>query len=140
MVWVPEMRSWWSEQGFRMRACRFVSRILYHLTVLVHGSVHVAPDAGDADVSLIDEPAVADTVTARASSVDDERGEALHPPVDGDVIDVDAALSQEFLDVSVGQAVAEIPADGEQDHLAREPEPSERRGHRTAAANHPGTL
>jgi hypothetical protein len=42
------------------------------------------------------------------------------------VIDIDAALCQEFFDVAVGKAVAEVPADGEQDHLRWEPEPSKR--------------
>jgi hypothetical protein len=34
----------------------------------------------------------------------DQRGEALHPPVDRHVIDLDAAFGQEFFDITVGQA------------------------------------
>ena len=33
----------------------------------------------------------------------------LHPPVDGDVIDLDTALGQQFLDIAVGQAIARVP-------------------------------
>jgi hypothetical protein len=65
---------------------------------------------GHLDVGLIDEGPFADTVPARPCGVDDQRREPLHPPVDGDVIDVDAALSQELFDIAVGQPVAEVPA------------------------------
>jgi hypothetical protein len=95
--------------------------------VLVDGAVYAAPDAGDLDVGFIDEPALADTVPARPSRVDDQRSEALHPPVDGDVVNFDAALSQEFFDVAAGQPVPEIPAHRQQDHLRREPEAGKRR-------------
>jgi hypothetical protein len=50
----------------------------------------------------------------------------LDPPVHRDVVDVDAAVGQQLLDVARGQAVAEIPADRDRDHLRREPEPGER--------------
>jgi len=71
------------------------------LAVLVHGSVHVPPHGPTSEVSLIDEPAVTDTVPARPRSLDDEWRETLHPPIDSDVIDIDAALGEKFLDVSV---------------------------------------
>jgi hypothetical protein len=74
---------------------------------------------------------------ARAGDLDELRGEALYPSVDADVIDGDAALGQKFLDIVVGQSVAQIPADRDRDHLTRRPEPSEhrrrtRRRHRTS--------
>ena len=108
--------------------------------MLVDSSVNVPPHTGDADVGFVDEPAIADTVPARPSRLDDQRGEALHPSVDRDVIDFDAAFGQEFFDIAVGQAVAEIPAHCQQDHVGREPESSERRRCSTATRNHPGTL
>jgi hypothetical protein len=40
------------------------------------------------------------------------------------VIDGDAALGQQLLDVPVGQAVTQVPADRHGDHLSREPETS----------------
>ena len=41
----------------------------------------------------------------------------MHPPVDRDVIDFDASLSQEFLHVAIRQAIAEVPANRQRDHL-----------------------
>ena len=108
--------------------------------VLVNGPVHVPPGAGDADVGFIDEPAIARAVTASSRRLDDERGEALHPPVDGDVINLDAAFGEQFFDISVRESVAEVPAHRQQDHVGREPETNKRRGSRTATTNHPGTL
>jgi hypothetical protein len=63
----------------------------------------------------------------RTGGVGEQRGEPLHPPVHGDVIDLDAALDQEFLNVAVGQVESQIPAYGDDDDLGREPEPGERR-------------
>ena len=53
------------------------------------------------------------------------RCEPLDPPVDGYVIDGDAALGEQFLDVPVGQSVAQVPADRDRDHLPWKPEASE---------------
>src|SRR5258705_7499771 len=53
--------------------------------------------------------------------------ESLHPPVDGDVVDLDATLDQQFLHVAVREAVAQVPPDRDDDHLGREPEAGERR-------------
>jgi hypothetical protein len=57
-----------------------------------------------------------------------------------DVVDFDAALSQEFFDVAVRQPVPEIPAHHQQDHLRREPEAGKRRRHKLATSNHLNTL
>jgi hypothetical protein len=43
------------------------------------------------------------------------------------MVDLDAAFGQQLLQIAVGQAVAQIPADRDRDHLRREPEPGERR-------------
>ena len=94
--------------------------------MLVDRPVDVAPDPGDLDVGLVDEPAVTGTVPARPGRVDQQRGEALHPPVDGHVVDLDATLGQQLLEVAVRQPVPQVPADRQQDHLRREPEPSKR--------------
>jgi len=97
------------------------------LAVLVDGPIHVAPLAGDFDVGLVDEPTVSGRVPARAGRIREERGEALDPAEDGDVVDLDPALSEEFFDVAIGEPVPQVPADGEDDDLGREPEPDERR-------------
>jgi hypothetical protein len=106
------------------------------LVVLIDCPVHVPPHTGHPHVGFIDEPAVADAVTAWPCRVDDERGEALHPPVNRDVINLDATLGEELFDIAVGQAIAEMPAHRQQDHVWREPEANERRGSRAATTNH----
>jgi len=59
--------------------------------------------------------------------VGQQRGESLHPAVDRNVVDLDAAFGEEFLDVAVGQAVAQVPADRHDDHLGRKTEPGQTR-------------
>jgi hypothetical protein len=48
-------------------------------------------------------------------------------PIDRDVIDSDAVLSQQLLHIAVGQAVAQVPANANSDYLTREPIASRRR-------------
>jgi len=93
-------------------------------------------------IGFIDEPSITDTVPARPSRVDDQWCETLHPPVDSDVINVDAAFGEEFFDIAVRESVAEVPAHCQQDHVGREPESRKRRRSRVvrATTNHPGTL
>ena len=43
------------------------------------------------------------------------------------MIDLDASFSEKLFQVPVGQSVAQVPPDGEQDHLRWKPEASERR-------------
>jgi hypothetical protein len=45
--------------------------------------------------------------------------------VPNDVIDLDAALGAQFLDIAVGQAKAQVTADGEDDHVGWEVEAGE---------------
>ena len=66
-------------------------------------------------------------MTARSRRVDQQRREPLHPPVQRDVIHLDAAFCEEFFQVSVRQPVPQIPAHSQQNHLRRETEPDERR-------------
>jgi hypothetical protein len=75
------------------------------LAMLIDRPVEIDPLAGDLQVGLIDEPPVTRSVTARPGSLDELRGQTLHPPVDADVIDGDPALGQQLLDVPVGQAI-----------------------------------
>jgi hypothetical protein len=56
-------------------------------------------------------------VSAEPGGIGEQGREALHPAVDGDVIDLDAALGEQFLNVPVGQAEAQVPAHCHQDHL-----------------------
>jgi hypothetical protein len=100
------------------------------LPVLVNSPVHVPPDTVDLDIGLVDEPAVTRRVAGEPGSVGQQRGEPLHPPVHGDVIGLDTAFGEQFLDVAVRQVVAQVPAHRHHDHLRRKPEPRERRRRR----------
>jgi hypothetical protein len=80
------------------------------LPVLIDRPVEVGPAPGDFHVGLIDEPAIAGRVPRRARGIDELEREGLHPAVDRDVIDLDAALGQQLLDIAVGQPVAQVPA------------------------------
>jgi hypothetical protein len=65
-----------------------------------------------------------------SGSIGQQRHEPLHPPEHGDVVDLDPAFGQQFLHVAVRQAVSQVPADRDHDHLSRKPEPGERRPRR----------
>ena len=61
------------------------------------------------------------------------------------MVDLDATLGEKLFEVPVGQPVPQVPAHRQQDHLGRETESSEPRGHphrrsRTASALHRATL
>ena len=64
------------------------------LPVLVDRPVQVLPPAGHLDVGLVDEPPVSGGVPERSGGVGKQRGEPLHPPVHGHVVDLDAAFGQ----------------------------------------------
>ena len=69
----------------------------------------------------------------------------MHPPIDGHVIDFDTAFDEQLFDIAIREAVPQVPADRENDHLRRIPEPLERRtrdsGHRTTTTkHHPASL
>jgi hypothetical protein len=50
---------------------------------------------------LVDVAPITWRVTGETSGVGQQRGEPLHPPVDGDMVDLDTAFDQQFLHVSV---------------------------------------
>jgi hypothetical protein len=41
-------------------------------------------------------------------------------------VNLDATFDEQLLNVAVGQAISQVPADCDHDHLRREPEPGER--------------
>ena len=61
-------------------------------------------------------------MSTRPGGVGQQGREPQHPAVDGDVVDLDPAFGQQFLDVAVGQAETQLPADGEDDHIGWEAE------------------
>jgi hypothetical protein len=62
-------------------------------------------------------PAVANGMPAGPGRLGEQAGEAKHPPVDGDMVHLDTALSEQFLDVAVGQPKAQGPADRQDDDV-----------------------
>jgi hypothetical protein len=102
-----------------------IDHLADHLAELVDRSVYVAPPSGDLHIRLIHLPAVAYGMPAAPSGVGQQRREAQHSPVNGDVVNLDTPLGEEFLDVAVGQAEAQVPADGDDDDLGWEPEAGE---------------
>ena len=60
------------------------------LSMLVDGPVDVAPDTVDLDIGLVNEPAIAWRVPAGPGGVSKQRCEPMDPPVDGDVVNLDA--------------------------------------------------
>jgi hypothetical protein len=65
-------------------------------------------------------------VAARSGGIREEWREALHLPVDRDVVHLDPTLTEEFFDIAVGEPLPPIPAHGEDDDLRWEPETLER--------------
>lgn len=59
-----------------------------------------------------------------SSGIRDESGEALHPTVGGDVIGLNPKLTQKFVDILLGEALPQIRADGEDDDLGGDPNPT----------------
>jgi len=95
------------------------------LPELVDRAIDVAPLPSDLHIRLVHLPAAPDAVPTWPGGFGQQRREALDPPVDGDVIDCHSALSQEFFDIAVGQTEAQVPADGQHDHIGREEEARE---------------
>ena len=81
---------------------------VHDLAMLADRPVQVGPLAGDLHVRLIDEPPVTRSVAAWPGRLDELRSEALDPAVDDDVIHGDSALGQQFLHITVGQAIPQV--------------------------------
>jgi hypothetical protein len=64
-------------------------------------------------------------MTAGSGGISKQRREPQHPPIDGDVVDFDPALGEQFLDVAVRQPEAQIPADCQHNHIGWEAEAGE---------------
>jgi hypothetical protein len=95
------------------------------LPELVDRSVHIAPPTRDLYVGLVHLPAVTDRMAAGPGGLGQQRREPLHPPVDRDVVDLDAPFGEQLLDVTVRQPEAQVPADRENDHVGWEAEAGE---------------
>jgi hypothetical protein len=72
-------------------------------------------------------PAVTDGVPAGSGGLGQQRREAQHPAVDRQVVNLHAPLSEQLLDVAVGQGEAQVPANRQHDDIRREAEAGEGR-------------
>src|SRR3712207_7108540 len=79
----------------------------------------------DLEIGLVHAPSPTDGGAVPARRGDEAGGEGAHPGINGARVDADAALSQPFGHISIAEAIAEIPADGEHDDVLREPIPTE---------------
>jgi hypothetical protein len=68
---------------------------------------YLHPPASFTDVSSTNQRSPAACRHGLATSIS-SRGEPLHPPRDRDMIYLDATLSQQLLDIAVGQRVAQV--------------------------------
>ena len=71
-------------------------------------------------------------------SIDQQWCEPVHPAVQGDLVDFDPALREEFLDIAIRQAEPEMPPHRKDDHLRRKPGPRAGDGGGIDASDHSG--
>ena len=65
-------------------------------------------------------------MAAGSGRVNEQRRETLHPPVHGDMVDLDPAFGEQLLDIAIREAEPQVPAHRKHDHLRWESEPRER--------------
>ena len=65
----------------------------------------------------VNPPTVVGRSEPRSQSALNFRSVTLDPPPDGEVIGVQAPLGQEFLYVAIREREAQIPTDGQENHL-----------------------
>jgi hypothetical protein len=68
------------------------------------------------------------------------RGVTLYPPPDGDMIGVQAPISEQVLDVTVRKREAQIPGDGRENHLRFKLAPLEKTTNRRCQEEHPASV
>ena len=66
------------------------------LAILVDRPIQIDPTPGDFDISLINTPPITRRVPTGSGRLNQQRSEPLHPPVDRDMINLDAPLGQQL--------------------------------------------
>ena len=69
------------------------------LACLVDRAVDIVSGASDLHIRLVHSPAVPNGMAAGPGRLDQQRREPVDPPGDGDVVDLDAALGEQLLDI-----------------------------------------
>ena len=80
--------------------------------MLVDGPVQIPPLAADLDVCFVDANRAAVWLAEGPQPRLDQGRVGQHPAVQGGVVDLQAALQEQLLDVTVAQGVAQIPGGG----------------------------
>src|SRR5256885_15393595 len=83
---------------------------LYAAPLLVHGSVQIMPFALDRDVSLVNAPGTPDRAGKSIPTLLKFRNIANHPSHDRRVRNDHAALGHHRNEISVAQAIGDVPA------------------------------
>ncbi len=91
-----------------------------HVPILVNRAVDVRLRPVQTRVRFINAPLRTDGTAIRTSSLLKQWQEALDPAIDRAAINNETALREPFDNVGVTQAVANIPADRQSDHVIRE--------------------
>jgi hypothetical protein len=88
-----------------------------HLPILIDRPVDVGPRSVQANVRFIDPPSVAERSSIRTGSFPKQREKALHPPIDGAAIHDETAFGEPLDHIRITEAIADVPADGQRDHI-----------------------
>jgi len=76
------------------------------LPELVDRAVDIASAPSHLHICLVHRPSIPDGVSTWPGSLGQQGHEAQYPPIDRDVVDLDATLGEQFLDVAIRQAEA----------------------------------
>ena len=92
----------------------------------IYGAIEVHPHLFHFHIHFIDAPRVVRSFEVRAASPFQFRCVLLNPAVDRCMIDVQATLPHQFLEVSITQRIAQIPPYAQQNDVCLEMTPFER--------------
>ena len=92
----------------------------------IHSAIEIRPHLLHFDVGLIDAPRVIRRFEMGSASLLQFWCIVLHSAVDRGVIDVETALEHHFLQISIAERIAQIPAYAEQNNLSFNMTPFER--------------
>ena len=95
-------------------------REVYAAPLLVHGSVQIVPFALDRDVSLVNAPRTTDRAGKSIPALLKFRNIPNHPSHDRRVRNDHAALGHHRNEISVAQAIADVPAHAQNNDLGVE--------------------
>ena len=84
-----------------------------NLPIFINGAVDIRPAPLQTDICLIDAPLGANSSSVSACGIAEKWKESLDPAVDRTAINDEAPLREPLDDISITQAVPDIPADGQ---------------------------